>query len=328
MLAFMSILPTHEPGTIAAPTAAPTTSPSPPPGPVVASPVDLEIAARERDIGGGFLVRRLLPATARRMIGPFIFFDHMGPVGMAPGAGLDVRPHPHINLATVTYLFEGEILHRDSLGSEQAIRPGAINWMTAGRGIAHSERSPAAERKAGARVHGLQLWVALPRALEEVAPSFQHHPATTIPEVDLPGGVHLRILAGAAYGAASPVTVSSPLHYVEASLERGARLALPGGGAEDRAAYVVEGAVTSDGRAFGVGRLIVFRAGRAASIDATDRARVVLIGGAPLDGERHIWWNFVSSSPERLERAKADWRERRFGTIPGDDQEWIPLPER
>jgi redox-sensitive bicupin YhaK (pirin superfamily) len=199
--------------------------------------------------------------------------------------------------------------------------------MTAGRGIVHSERSPAAERKAGARLHGVQLWVALPRALEEVAPSFQHHPAATIPEVDLPGGVHLRILAGEAYGAVSPVAVSSPLHYVEANLERGARLALPEG-VEGRAAYVVEGAVASEDRSFGVGRLIVFRAGPAASLEATGRARLVLVGDAPLDGERHIWWNFVSSSPERLERAKSDWRARRFGTLPGDDQERIPLPER
>jgi redox-sensitive bicupin YhaK (pirin superfamily) len=323
----MSILPAHEPGTTADPTASPTTSPSAAPDGGAALAVDLEIAARERDLGGGLVVRRLLPTTARRMVGPFIFFDHMGPVGLAPGAGMDVRPHPHINLATVTYLFEGEIVHRDSLGSEQAIRPGAINWMTAGRGIVHSERSPAAERKAGAHLHGLQLWVALPRALEEIAPSFRHHPAASIPEVELPGGVHLRILAGEAYGATSPVAVSSPLHYVEAKLERGARLALPDG-VEGRAAYIVEGMVVSEGRSFGAGRLIVFRAGRAASIEATDAARVVLVGGAPVDGERHIWWNFVSSSPERLERAKADWRERRFGSIPGDDQEWIPLPER
>jgi redox-sensitive bicupin YhaK (pirin superfamily) len=323
----MSILPAHEPGTIADPTASATTSPSAAPDAGAALAVDLEVAARDRDLGGGLVVRRLLPTAARRMVGPFIFLDHMGPVGLAPGAGMDVRPHPHINLATVTYLFEGEIVHRDSLGSEQAIRPGAINWMTAGRGIVHSERSPAAERKAGARLHGLQLWVALPRALEEVAPSFQHHPAASIPEIELPGGVHLRILAGEAYGATSPVAVSSPLHYVEAKLERGARLALPDG-VEGRAAYVVEGLVASEGRSFGVGRLIVFRAGATATIEATDGARVILIGGAPVDGERHIWWNFVSSSPERLARAKADWRERRFGSIPGDDQEWIPLPER
>ena len=271
------------------------------------------------------VVRRLLPAAARRMVGPFIFFDHMGPVSLAPGGGLDVRPHPHINLATVTFLFEGEILHRDSLGSEQLIRPGAINWMTAGRGISHSERSPAAERKAGAHLHGLQLWVALPRAQEEGEPSFHHHPASTLPEVERPGA-RLRILAGEAYGATSPVAVLSPLYYAEAMLERGATLDMPEG-VDGRAAYVVEGAVTADGRELGEGRMVVFHPGQPARLQAVRPARVMLIGGAALDGERHIWWNFVSSSPERLERAKADWRERRFGRIPGDDEEWIPLPE-
>src|SRR4051812_28730367 len=258
----MSILPASESASSVEPTVSSTgKSPSSASLAAPASAVDLEIVGRERDLGGGLMVRRLLPTVAQRMVGPFIFFDHMGPVGMAPGAGIDVRPHPHINLATVTTLFEGEIVHRDSLGSEQPIRPGAINWMTAGRGIVHSERSPAAERKAGARVHGLQLWVALPRALEEVEPSFQHHPAATIPEVALPGGVHLRVLAGEAYGAVSPVAVSSPLHYVEATLERGARLALPDD-VEGRAAYVVEGTVASEGRAFGAGRLLVFHGGQ------------------------------------------------------------------
>jgi redox-sensitive bicupin YhaK (pirin superfamily) len=292
--------------------------------PLATSTIELEIAARERDLGGGLAVRRLLPTAARRMVGPFIFFDHMGPVSLAPGGGIDVRPHPHINLATVTFLFEGEIVHRDSLGSEQAIRPGAVNWMTAGRGIAHSERSPAAERKAGARVHGLQLWVALPQALEEVAPSFHHYPASTLPEVERPGA-RVRILAGEAYGAASPVAVLSPLYYVEAILERGAGLDMPDG-VEGRAAYVIDGTVTTGGRVFGEGRMMVFRAGRLARLEAPEGARVMLIGGASLDGERHIWWNFVSSSRERLERAKADWRDRRFASIPGDDEEWIPLP--
>jgi len=287
--------------------------------------IELEIPARVRDLGGGVNVRRVLPTSARRMVGPFIFFDHMGPLAGSPGFGVDVRPHPHINLATVTFLYEGEMVHRDSLGSEQAIRPGAVNWMTAGRGIVHSERSPAAERKAGARLHGLQLWVALPRALEEVEPSFQHHPADTLPELDV-GGARLKVLAGSAYGARAPVAVSSPLHYVDASLDRGVTLAMPDG-AEERAAYVVSGQVESGGRTFGAGRMIVFRAGRPARVQATEDARVALVGGAPLDGERHIWWNFVSSSRERLERAKADWRERRFGSIPNDDREFVPLPE-
>jgi redox-sensitive bicupin YhaK (pirin superfamily) len=289
------------------------------------STLDLVIEARKRDLGDGFTVRRLLPSAERRMVGPFIFVDHMGPVGMEPGLGLDVRPHPHINLATVTYLFEGEILHRDSLGTEQVIRPGAVNWMTAGRGIVHSERSPAAERKAGARLNGMQLWVALPRAHEEVDPSFQHHPASAIPRIELPGA-RLRVIAGSAYGAASPVRVLSPLFYVEAELDRGADLTLPidylG-----RAAYVVSGAVSSDGKGYGPGTLLVFRGHGTARVTAVDAARIMLLGGAPLDGERHIFWNFVSSSKERIEQAKEDWRNRRFPSVPEDDTEFIPLPE-
>lgn len=289
------------------------------------STLDLVIGARKRDLGDGFTVRRLLPSAERRMVGPFIFVDHMGPVGMDPGLGLDVRPHPHINLATVTYLFEGEILHRDSLGTEQVIRPGAVNWMTAGRGIVHSERSPAAERKAGARLNGMQLWVALPRAHEEVGPSFQHHPASAIPRIELPGA-RLRVIAGSAYGAASPVRVLSPLFYVEAELDPGADLALPidylG-----RAAYVVSGEVSSDGKGYGPGTLLVFRGHGTARVTAVDAARIMLLGGAPLDGERHIFWNFVSSSKERIEQAKEDWRNRRFPSVPEDDTEFIPLPE-
>jgi len=301
-----------------------TTTPVSPSSPDGSPEVELEIPARVRDLGGGVSVRRVLPASARRMVGPFIFFDHMGPLTGGPGFGFDVRPHPHINLATVTFLYEGEMVHRDSLGSEQPIRPGAVNWMTAGRGIAHSERSPAAERKAGARLHGLQLWVALPRALEEAEPSFQHHPADTLPELEV-GGARLKILAGSAYGARAPVAVSSPLHYVDAILDPGVTLDMPDG-VEGRAAYVVSGQVASEGRLFGEGRMIVFRAGRPARVQATEGARLALVGGAPLDGERHIWWNFVSSSRERIERAKEDWRQGRFVRIPGDDQEFIPLP--
>jgi redox-sensitive bicupin YhaK (pirin superfamily) len=288
--------------------------------------VELEIDARTRDLGDGFTVRRLLPAVTRRMVGPFIFLDHMGPVQLAAGRGLDVRPHPHINLATVTYLFEGEILHRDSLGSEQPIRPGAVNWMTAGRGIVHSERSTAEARKSGPRLHGLQLWVALPRASEEVEPSFRHHGADTIPEVTH-RGARLRVVAGAAYGLLSPVETLSPLFYVEASLERGASLDLPGE-FSGRAAYVVEGSVSSDGSRHGSGTMLVFRTGLPARITALEPVRVMLLGGTPLDGERHIYWNFVSSSQERIERAKDDWRKRRFPIVPGDDQEFIPLPKR
>jgi redox-sensitive bicupin YhaK (pirin superfamily) len=288
--------------------------------------VELDIVARRRDLGDGFSVRRLLPSAQRRMVGPFIFVDHMGPVTLPAGHGLDVRPHPHINLATVTFLFDGEILHRDSIGSEQLIRPGAVNWMTAGRGIAHSERSPAAERKSGAHVHGMQLWVALPTAHEEDEPTFQHHPDSTIPTTGRPGA-RLTVIAGAAYGLTSPVQVCSPLFYVEARLEARAELALPDEYA-GRAAYVVEGAVESDRRVRGEGEMVVFRPGVPALVRATVPTRLMLLGGAPLDGERHIWWNFVSSSAERIERAKADWSDDRFGHVPGDEFERIPLPER
>jgi len=285
----------------------------------------LHIEGRPRDLGGGFRVRRLLPAPSRRTVGPFIFFDHMGPVRMQPGGGLDVRPHPHINLATLTYLFDGEILHRDSLGTEQVIRPGALNWMTAGRGIVHSERSPREARAAGPSLHGLQLWVALPRAHEEAEPSFQHHPADALPAQER-DGVRLRVIAGDAYGATSPARVFSPLFYVEAQLASGASLELPDEHAE-RAAYVVEGRVGCDGEAFDCGSMLVFREGAPVRLRAQADARVALIGGAPLDGERHIWWNFVSSRPERIERAKDDWRGERFPKVPGDDQEFIPLPD-
>ncbi|MCU1277578.1 MAG: pirin [bacterium] len=287
--------------------------------------VDLDIEGRKRDLGDGFTVRRLLPSAARRMVGPFIFVDHMGPVRLGEGRGLDVRPHPHINLATVTFLFEGEILHRDSLGSEQPIRPGAVNWMTAGRGIVHSERTPALARMSGPSVHGMQLWVALPKASEEVEPSFHHHAADAIPLVEQPGA-RLRVIAGSAYGATSPVAVLSPLFYVEAQLERGTRLTVPDEH-RGRAAYVVSGVVSADGKSHGEGAMLVFREGVPAGIEALEAARVLLLGGAPLDGERHIWWNFVSSSPERIERAKDDWRNGRFGKVPGDETEFIPLPE-
>lgn len=291
--------------------------------------VALDLEARPRNLGDGFTVRRLLPSLSRMMVGPFIFFDHMGPVRLPPEHGLDVRPHPHINLATVTYLFDGEILHRDSLGTEQLIRPGAVNWMTAGRGIVHSERSPASARQSGPFVHGLQLWVALPTAKEEVEPSFQHHGEKDIPELDRPG-VRLRVIAGTAFGVSAPVQVYSPLFYVDVSLERGAKLTLPSGSdlPEDaqRAAYVVDGAVSCDGKTYRAGTMLVFREGATPILTANDRTRMVLLGGARLDGERHIWWNFVSSRRERIEEAKRAWRERRFPSVPGDDQEFIPLP--
>lgn len=284
--------------------------------------IEAEIEGRRRELGGGFAVRRVLPSAQKQMVGPFIFFDHMGPVALAAGEGLDVRPHPHINLATVTYLFHGEILHRDSLGSEQLIRPGEVNWMTAGRGIVHSERSPAAERKSGARVHGLQLWVALPEEHEEIEPAFEHTPSKDIPAYER-DGVKMRIIAGSAYGTRSPVRVLSPLFYVDAELERGAELRLPDEH-EERAIYLVEGALESDGRAQQPGTMRVFERG-IETVKALEPSRIMILGGAPL-GERHIWWNFVSSSAERLERAKKDWAEERFPLIPGDSAERIPLP--
>jgi redox-sensitive bicupin YhaK (pirin superfamily) len=286
--------------------------------------IETIIEGRRRDLGG-FTVRRILPAAARKLVGPFIFFDHMGPVVFAPGAGMDVRPHPHINLATVTYLFQGEILHRDSLGSHQMIRPGEINWMTAGQGIVHSERTAPDRRAGGECLDGIQLWVALPRAHEETKPEFHHHPMRTLPEL-LDGGTRIRLLAGKAYGMESPVHTFSPLFYVDAVLSEGSELPVLGEYAE-QAAYIVEGSVSCGPERVEAGRMLVFSRGSGARLRAESPARVMLLGGSPLDGERHIWWNFVSSSQERIERAKRDWHERRFPKVPGDDLEFIPLPE-
>ena len=291
--------------------------------PSPADPIALVVEARPRDLGG-FGVRRALPSTGRRMVGPFIFFDHIGPSEMPPGHGIDVRPHPHIALATVTYLFAGEMDHRDSLGSYQTIKPGDVNWMLAGRGIAHSERTGEEARRRGGPLHGIQSWVALPTADEENAPRFDHHPAATIPHLARPGAA-LQIVAGTAYGARSPVGVCSPTLYVAATLEAGATLPLPDEHPE-RAIYVVEGEVSVGPRRLAPGAMAVFNPG-AAEVRAVAPSRFVLIGGAPVDGERHIWWNFVASSPARIERAKTDWKEGRFGVVPGDEREFIPLPE-
>ena len=283
------------------------------------------LEGRPRDLGG-FSVRRVLPAGGQQTVGPFIFFDHMGPANFAPGEGVDVRPHPHIGLATVTYLFEGEFMHRDSLGSAQLIRPGDVNWMVAGRGIAHSERTPPELRRApaGAPIHGIQTWIALPTAHEETAPSFSHHPARDLPEVT-GDGARLRLIAGEAYGARAPAAVFSPMFYVEAVLEAGATVELPDHH-QERAAYVVEGEIEVAGDHYAVGQMTVFAAAVPVTLRAAGAARVMLLGGAPLDGPRYIWWNFVSSSRERIERAKLDWREERFAAVPGDPER-IPLPE-
>jgi redox-sensitive bicupin YhaK (pirin superfamily) len=286
--------------------------------------LDLVIHGRPRDVGG-FAVRRVLPAVERRMVGPFVFFDHLGPIDFEPGHGIDVRPHPHIALATVTYLFDGEIVHRDSLGSTQPIRPGDVNWMIAGRGIVHSERTGDEARRRGGKVHGIQCWVALPTAREEAEPSFGHHPSATIPSLNI-GDASLRVVAGSAYGKTSPVNVESPTLYVEARLPAGCPLTLPDEH-QGRAAYVVEGSIEHGVEPFEPGSMLIFKPGEPAAIRARTMARVMLLGGAPLDGDRHVYWNFVSSSKERIERAKRDWKEGRFPRVPGDDKEWIPLPE-
>jgi redox-sensitive bicupin YhaK (pirin superfamily) len=285
--------------------------------------VDLVIEPRLRDLGG-FAVRRILPYAKRRMVGPFIFLDEFGPVELPAGQGIDVRPHPHIGLSTVTYMFDGEIMHRDSLGVVQAIRPGAVNWMTAGRGIVHSERSDDGERARDKKLHGMQSWVALPLAQEEVEPSFIHHAADSLPVIE-DDGLWMRLIAGRAYGRAAPVAVSSDLFYLHAELQAGAGLALPDDHAE-RAVYVVSGAVELDGAPYGPATLAVLKPDMPARLTAIDASRIMLLGGAPLEGRRHIWWNFVASTPERIEQAKADWQAGRFAMVPGDDA-FIPLPE-
>jgi redox-sensitive bicupin YhaK (pirin superfamily) len=271
---------------------------------------------------GEFDVRRVLPAARRRMVGPFVFLDHMGPAVFPPGHGIAVRPHPHIGLATITYLFEGEIMHRDSLGYRQLIEPGAVNLMTAGRGIVHSERA-SDDLGRTSRLHGIQSWIALPLELEEMEPTFVHYPATSLPE-RIVDGCTVRVIMGSAYGLQSPVLTYSPTLYLAATLPAGATLVLPDEG-DERAFYVVTGSVAIGGEVYGEGTLAVLRAGATAPLAAKDATRVIVVGGAPL-GPRHIWWNFVSSSEARIARAKADWAEMRMGSIAGDD-EFIPLPE-
>ncbi len=285
--------------------------------------VELVIDSRPRDLGG-FTVRRLLPVAQRRMVGPFVFFDHLGPADLPPGKGLDVRPHPHIGLATVTYLFEGEIIHRDSLGVKQAIRPGAVNWMTAGRGIVHSERSSDEQRAVPTRLHGIQTWVALPHEHEETAPDFVHYEAEQLPDIAQPG-VSLRLIAGEAFGHVSPVKTLSAMHYLHAQVTAGAELTLPAELGE-RGAYVVSGEFEAEGASHGEGTMLVFTDGLPARLRAVQSGVLMLFGGPPLDGPRHIWWNFVSSSRERIEQAKRDWKEERFPKVPGET-EFIPLPD-
>lgn len=288
------------------------------------NPVELVIKPRTRDLGG-FQVARVLPYAKRRTIGPFIFFDRMGPNTFSVGEGIDVRPHPHIGLATVTYLFEGEIMHRDSLGYALPIRPGDVNWMTAGRGIVHSERTRDEVRNSESRMFGIQSWVALPKTSEEIAPSFHHHPSDTLPELEN-NGVTMRMIAGSAYGMTSPVKTASPMFYIDVQMVAGTTLDMTQDYAE-RAIYVVESGIVINGEIYGANEMLVLAEGADVKIKSSDGARVMLLGGAPIDGERHIWWNFVSSSLERIEQAKADWKAGRFKMIEGDD-EFIPLPDK
>jgi redox-sensitive bicupin YhaK (pirin superfamily) len=282
--------------------------------------IELTIEPRVRSLGE-LDVRRILPAAKRRMVGPFVFLDHMGPAVFPPGLGMAVRPHPHIGLATITYLFEGEIMHRDSLGCRQLIQAGAVNLMTAGRGIVHSERA-SDDLAVTSKLHGLQSWVALPVELEETEPTFLHYPASSLPELAI-DGCTVRVIMGSAYGQQSPVLTYSPTLYLDASLPANAQLTLLDE-APERGVYVVAGRVAISGETYGEGTFAVLRPGRSVPLQAEADTRLVVVGGAPL-GSRHIWWNFVSSSEARIERAKRDWAEMRMGTVPGDD-EFIPLP--
>lgn len=287
--------------------------------------IETVIVPRTRDLGG-FEVRRALPSRERQMIGPFIFFDQMGPVAFKSGQGVDVRPHPHINLATVTYLFEGEIIHRDSLGTMQPIRPGAVNWMTAGRGIVHSERTSPELKARGSRLFGIQTWVALPAAHEETEPSFVHYDAAALPTLDAEGK-RVRLIVGRAWGLDSPVKTLSEMIYADVALDPGAALPLDAVH-EERAVYVVSGVLRIADEDHPSGEFLVLRPGEAVTARnaAPEPARLVVVGGETMDGPRHIWWNFVSSRPERIEHAKADWQAGRFAIVPGDTEEFIPLP--
>jgi redox-sensitive bicupin YhaK (pirin superfamily) len=286
--------------------------------------LELIIVPRVRDLGDGFAVRRAMPNERRQMVGPFIFFDQMGPVQFLAGRGLDVRPHPHIGLATVTYLFDGRIMHRDSEGNALEITPGAMNLMTAGSGIAHSERSPQSARHGHDGLFGIQSWIALPQAHEETDPSFQHFDAASLPVIE-DGGIWARVIAGSAFGQKSPVGMLSEWLYAEVVLETAASAPLDPA-QEERAIYVVEGEIEIAGETFEGPRLLIFRPGDRITVRATRRARLMFLGGSALEGPRYIWWNFVSSRRERIEQAKEEWRAGRFRPVPGET-EFIPLPE-
>jgi redox-sensitive bicupin YhaK (pirin superfamily) len=291
------------------------------------SAIDLVVESKTRQLIEDFKVRRVLPSAKRRMIGPFIFLDQMGPEILTAGKGLDVAPHPHIGLATVTYLFRGEMLHRDSLGTIQMIRPGEVNWMTAGSGIAHSERTPKEIRNSGvnSELFGIQSWVALPAKDEENDPTFFHHETHELPVIEAEGKM-VRLIAGSLYGSLSPVKTFSEMFYADAFLESGAKLQITAEH-EERALYIVEGSINilPDNGNFNAGQLLILKLNEEIVISALAQARLILLGGAPMGGARHIWWNFVSSSKERIEQAKEDWREQRFAPVP-EETERIPLP--
>jgi redox-sensitive bicupin YhaK (pirin superfamily) len=283
------------------------------------------IVPRTVDLGD-FAVRRALPSARTRMVGPFIFFDHFGPAEFRAGAGLDVRPHPHIGLSTVSYLFDGEIMHRDSLGTAIAIRPGEVNWMTAGRGIVHSERTGPEKRAAGGPIHGLQMWVGLPAAKEEMDPGFAHHETHEFPVVT-DAGKTVRVVVGSLYGSRSPVPTVHETIFGDVHLKAGAAVPLEAIH-EERAIYILDGEIEIADDKFGGGQLLVFKPGDVIALTATRDSHFVIIGGAPMDGPRHIWWNFVSSRKDRIEQAKADWKAGHFQKVPGDEIEFIPLPEK
>ncbi len=290
----------------------------------MSSSIKAVLKPHTRDIGN-LLVRRVLPALAARLVGPFIFFDHMGPATLEPGAGVDVRPHPHIGLATVTYLFDGALMHRDSLGSKQKIVPGDVNWMTAGRGIVHSERTPDEDRGNSMTMHGIQTWVALPLDHEDTDPSFSHHAADTLPEIER-NGVALRVIAGTAFGETSPAATFSATLYVAAEFAPGGAIALDAEH-EERGVYLVEGDLSIDGTPLEAATMAVLVPGETVTLASTGGARVMLLGGEKLEGERFIEWNFVASSREKIEAAKSAWTRQEMGQVPGET-EWIPLPEK
>ncbi len=295
--------------------------------------IELLIDGRQRALGGGFSVRRILPYHKRRMVGPFVFFDHFGPVDYAPGTGMDVRPHPHIGLATVTYLFEGAIAHKDSVGSDIVIRPGAVNWMVAGKGIVHSERTPPEEREAGMRLHGIQTWVALPIAHEDCEPEFHHHPAETLPLFNL-GGATAQVLAGSAWGHTSPVSFPWGIWYVGVHAPDGASFTIPADAAEERAIYVASGHATLSGETVETGQMAILSPGEQIKVDVPPGSRLMLAGGQPMDGPRKINWNFVASNDAMIEEARTDWRnaiaqnwtDSRF-SLPEGETTYIPLPD-